>query len=338
MLAWLVNSKYLSRGELMDPCYTVLKITDVLYPGGQPISMDGFTGYQAEKPVAMPTIASMSGGSSHHHHPLPSFSHPSTSTAADKDKPDWWNMEVDFSTGEPVASLEIPKAAPLPPPLFGGPDVDMDDPYNPVYWGGQGSSTPSSTSASLSGDSAYGSNNGDNHNNRSQNGRTVAEWAGDDCRGPNYGGHPSPQQPSTSSSSSQGPHQPRPPVGRYFTPEMMPPPMRSRYQHPADQHHHHPNQNYPQYSQYGQQGQQGQYPSSPNGGQQARQKTQTLDFSKTGRSVVPVDAGPGNFTLDNAKQLLNQFMQLQKIKADYEYDARGPAHRKLVFKIFFYYL
>ncbi len=45
---------------------------------------------------------------------------------------------------------------------------------------------------------------------------------------------------------------------------------------------------------------------------------------------MPEEAGPGNFTLDNAKQLLNQFMQIHRIKADYEYESRGPAHRKYV--------
>lgn len=36
----------------------------------------------------------------------------------------------------------------------------------------------------------------------------------------------------------------------------------------------------------------------------------------------------GNFTLDNSKQQLNIFFQVNKIKADYVYDSYGPQHQK----------
>lgn len=49
MLAWLVNNNYLSKIELADPCFIPLKIHGVLFPSGQPISMEGFTGYQADE-------------------------------------------------------------------------------------------------------------------------------------------------------------------------------------------------------------------------------------------------------------------------------------------------
>lgn len=48
MLAWLVNNNYLSKIDLADSCYTLLKIHEVLFPLGSPISMEGFTGYLAE--------------------------------------------------------------------------------------------------------------------------------------------------------------------------------------------------------------------------------------------------------------------------------------------------
>ncbi len=44
MLAWLVNNNHLSKIELADPCFTMLTIHEVLYPRGEPISLDGFTG------------------------------------------------------------------------------------------------------------------------------------------------------------------------------------------------------------------------------------------------------------------------------------------------------
>lgn len=46
MLAWLINNNHLSKIELADPCFTMLKIHEVLYPRGEPISLDGFTGHE----------------------------------------------------------------------------------------------------------------------------------------------------------------------------------------------------------------------------------------------------------------------------------------------------
>lgn len=48
--------------------------------------------------------------------------------------------------------------------------------------------------------------------------------------------------------------------------------------------------------------------------------------STVSKTLLPM--GPGNFTLDNAKRYLHQFMQKHNIKADYEYDSSGPAHKR----------
>lgn len=39
----------------------------------------------------------------------------------------------------------------------------------------------------------------------------------------------------------------------------------------------------------------------------------------------------GNWTMENAKSKLHQFMQMNKINADYVYKAVGPDHTRFVF-------
>lgn len=44
---------------------------------------------------------------------------------------------------------------------------------------------------------------------------------------------------------------------------------------------------------------------------------------------LDVNAGiHGNWTLENAKAKLNQFMQMHKIQTDYKYQAVGPDHSR----------
>lgn len=44
---------------------------------------------------------------------------------------------------------------------------------------------------------------------------------------------------------------------------------------------------------------------------------------------LDVNAGiHGNWTLENAKAKLNQFMQMHKIQTDYKYQAVGPDHAR----------
>lgn len=44
---------------------------------------------------------------------------------------------------------------------------------------------------------------------------------------------------------------------------------------------------------------------------------------------LDVNAGiHGNWTLENAKSKLHQFMQVEKIKADYKYSQVGPDHNR----------
>lgn len=45
--------------------------------------------------------------------------------------------------------------------------------------------------------------------------------------------------------------------------------------------------------------------------------------------ALDVNAGiHGNWTLENAKAKLNQFMQMHKINTDYKYQAVGPDHNR----------
>lgn len=49
-----------------------------------------------------------------------------------------------------------------------------------------------------------------------------------------------------------------------------------------------------------------------------------FDSNAMGKAPEPI----GNFTLDNAKQQLHIFFQLNRIKTDYTYSESGPAHAK----------
>ena len=44
----------------------------------------------------------------------------------------------------------------------------------------------------------------------------------------------------------------------------------------------------------------------------------------------------GNWTMENAKSKLHQFMQINKINADYMYKAVGPDHTRFVFYFFLF--
>lgn len=47
---------------------------------------------------------------------------------------------------------------------------------------------------------------------------------------------------------------------------------------------------------------------------------------------LDVNAGiHGNWTIENAKAKLNQFMQMHKIQADYKYQSVGPDHARYCF-------
>lgn len=46
----------------------------------------------------------------------------------------------------------------------------------------------------------------------------------------------------------------------------------------------------------------------------------------------------GNWTMENAKSKLHQFMQINKINAEYVYKPMGPDHTRFVMDSGFYYL
>lgn len=46
----------------------------------------------------------------------------------------------------------------------------------------------------------------------------------------------------------------------------------------------------------------------------------------------------GNWTIDNAKAKLHQFLQLNKINTDYKYAPVGPDHARFVYFILIFYL
>lgn len=55
----------------------------------------------------------------------------------------------------------------------------------------------------------------------------------------------------------------------------------------------------------------------------AQQQQQKMEEAE----ALDVNAGiHGNWTLENAKAKLNQFMQMHKINTDYKYQAVGPDH------------
>lgn len=57
----------------------------------------------------------------------------------------------------------------------------------------------------------------------------------------------------------------------------------------------------------------------------AQQQQQKMEEAE----ALDVNAGiHGNWTLENAKAKLNQFMQMHKINTDYKYQAVGPDHAR----------
>ena len=77
----------------------------------------------------------------------------------------------------------------------------------------------------------------------------------------------------------------------------------------------------------------------PGGGTDFRQQYLEMDRKKLEEAEdVDVNAGiHGNWTMENAKSMLHQWMQTNKIKADYKYSTVGPDHnRSFVAEMGFY--
>ncbi len=44
----------------------------------------------------------------------------------------------------------------------------------------------------------------------------------------------------------------------------------------------------------------------------------------------------GNWTIENAKSRLHQYLQMNRIRTDYKYQAIGPDHNRYVRRVFLY--